>query len=348
MSRINKFRESLEINNIDTYFVGDISNVYYLSGFTGSTAFLIFNKDKNLIISDGRYEEQISIEVNSDFEVHIVNDYEKAFKQFLSSTDSVYIDTGASLSIFNTISKYNNIKIDENKIIENMRAIKDENELKLIRDSYKIAGEAFKKMLEKVRFGMTENLWAAELEYNMKILGARSVSFDTIMASGSRGALPHGIASDKKISENEPIIIDFGCKKYYCSDITRVVYNADDDFVNKIIEIVDTARDLAIKKVKAGIKCCEIDMEAREYIKSAGYENYFNHGLGHSLGIDVHENPRFSKKDETVLEEGMVLTIEPGIYLPGKFGIRLEDTVAVTKKGCELLSAVLDKRVYEL
>lgn len=182
----------------------------------------------------------------------------------------------------------------------------------------------------------------------MKLNGAKAPSFETIIASGARGALPHGTASEKIIEKGEPVVVDFGAKKEYCSDVTRLVKTGRDTDVDIIADIVYTALHKAKEKIRPGVKCSDVDAAARDYITEKGYGDFFNHSLGHGVGIDVHEKPVFSAKDDTVLEENMVITVEPGIYLPGKFGVRLEDTIAVKPDGHENLTAVFDKYVYEI
>ena len=348
MSRISKFIKRLSENAIKAYFVYDISNIYYLSGYTGSTAFIFVIDENPILISDGRYETQIKNEVSDEFDVLIVSDYKDVFKEYARKCQTLHIDSKTDLKIYLQLSSVTDVIIDNDNLIQDLRKIKTPDELNLIKNAYKIAGDAFEKMLQKIKYGVSENEWAAVLEYEMKIGGAVSTSFDTIVASGFRSALPHGIASDKIINYDEPVIIDFGCKKHYCSDITRLIYSGNNPLVNEIINIVKTVLLKSIDKIKPGIKCSDIDKIARNYIDENGYGKYFNHGLGHSVGIDVHENPRFSPIDESVLKEGMVLTVEPGIYLPDKFGVRLEETILVTKNGCEILSSVLDNLVYRL
>ncbi len=348
MSRIFKFINILKKNNIDCYFVSDISCVYYLSGFTGSTAYIFVIGDEVFFISDGRYDTQIQNEVSKEFEVIIVSDYKKIFSEYAKKCKKLFVDSKTDLSTYKLLSDFTQVEIDSENFIGKMRRIKDSGEIAYLKNAYKIAGKAFEKMLDKIEFNKSENKWAAILEYKMKIGGAVSTSFDTIVASGYRSALPHGIASDKTINPSEPVIIDFGCKKQYCSDITRLIYSGDSSDVLKIINTVKTALLKSIEKIKPGVKCCDIDRIARNYIDKEGFGDFFNHGLGHSVGIDVHENPRFSPLDDTILEEGMVLTVEPGIYLPEKFGVRLEETVLITKNGCEILSSVLDNLVYKL
>lgn len=348
MCRLERFRQQMSEAGIKSYFVGYISNIFYLTGFTGSTAYLLLTENENILISDGRYAEQIANEVFADVRVEIVNDYQKFLSETVSDIDTLSVDPECDLTLFNVIAGVSTAIVDTDAQIAKMRRIKDADEISQMKVAYDIAGKAFNKMLKQISYGMTENEWAAELEYHMKKLGATSTSFDTIVGSGARGALPHGIASDKIIHPVESVIIDYGCKKSYCSDITRVIFNGKDSFVNEVIDVVFEALQKSIAQVAPGKRCCDIDAVAREHIHQQGFGDYFNHGLGHGVGIDVHENPRFSPRDETVLEPGMVLTVEPGIYLPGRFGIRLEDTVHVTENGCEILSAVLDNHVYTL
>jgi Xaa-Pro aminopeptidase len=348
MSRIDKFTDILYKNGINSYFVSDISNIYYLSGFTGSTAYIFIINDKAFFISDGRYETQVEDEVSKDFEIIIVSDYKQIFEDFANKCENLFVDAKTHLNTYELLSDKTKVTIDREGLINLMRRRKDESEIILLKESYKIAGDAFENMLERISYGTSENQWAAVLEYEMKFGGAVSTSFDTIIASGNRSALPHGIASEKIINEDEPVVVDFGCKKNYCSDITRVIYSGEDNLVLDVINIVKTALLKSIEKIKPNMRCSEIDKVARDYITKKGYGEYFNHGLGHSVGIDVHENPRFSPIDNTLLEEGMVLTVEPGIYLPGKFGIRLEETILVTENGCDILSSVLDNLVYKL
>jgi Xaa-Pro aminopeptidase len=183
---------------------------------------------------------------------------------------------------------------------------------------------------------------AIELETGMRRAGALKPSFDTIVGSGPRGALPHGTASDKVLKEGEMIVIDFGCVlDGYCSDETVTVALGEvGDEERKVYEVVRAAQSAAIEALKPGASLREVDKIARDYITAAGYGPYFGHGLGHGVGMEIHEGPRVSTKSEAVAEPGMVLTIEPGIYLPGRFGVRVEDTLLVNESGCEKITAV--------
>jgi len=329
--------------------VSSLSDIYYLTGFTGSTAYLFVTAESSVFITDGRYSEQSRQQVTGESEIVIVQDYKQALADHAEAMTKLYVTYDCSLSDFETVKESgSDVQIDSENLIRLMRMVKDEGELEKIKEMFSCAESSFTSSLESFKPGLKEVVWAAELEKNMKINGAKSPSFDTIVGSGARGALPHGIASEKIVEPGDAVVVDFGSKKEYCSDVTRLVMTADDTDVAIIADIVYTALSKAMEKVKAGVKCSEIDAVARDYIADKGYKEFFNHGLGHSLGIDVHEKPVFNPKDDTVLEENMVLTIEPGIYLPGKFGVRLEDTVVVKKGGCENLTSVFEKYVYKV
>ncbi|MGA1846738.1 M24 family metallopeptidase [Deferribacter abyssi] len=349
MNRVHRLRKYLDRCGYYPYIISDISNIYYLSGFTGSTAFIIFTENQNYFLTDGRYEVQSKEEVVDDFEVKVIEDYKEAFKGFLSGYRKVWLEPSGGIRLLISLQNLNlDVDVCDEDKVRLLRMIKDEDEIRLIQDVYKVAEIAFLNSLESFSYSEKENIWAAQLEYNMKVAGAKRTSFDTIIASGFRGALPHGVASNKVINKNEPVIVDYGCKVNYCSDITRVIYNGKDNYVLKIVEIVKSALMFAKENIRAGIKCNEIDKIARDYIDSKGYGKFFKHGLGHGVGIDVHELPALNKRDETILEEGMVLTIEPGIYFDGEFGIRLEDTVIVKKDGCETLNSLLKDYIYKI
>lgn len=348
-SRITRLRDYLSKNSYLPYFISDISNIFYLTGFTGSTAFVILTENDNIFLTDFRYEIQSKKEVIEDFTIKIANNYNELFEKILCKYKKAYIEPSSNLSVLLSLKKLNiDVSVAENDYVKDLRMIKDHNEIEEIKRAYLMAEKAFLNTIENIKYNEEENKVAAYLEYMMKINGARKPSFDTIVASGFRGALPHGVASDKKILKNEPIIVDFGCKVNYCSDITRVIYDGRDKHVLSIIEIVESALMYAKESVKPGMKCKDVDKVARDYIDKKGYGNFFNHGLGHGVGIDVHEKPAFNLRDETVLQEGMVLTIEPGIYFENDFGIRLEDTIVVTSDGCNTLNEKLKRYVYQI
>lgn len=224
--------------------------------------------------------------------------------------------------------------------IQESRQVKDEKELSLIAKAEAIGDAAFSHILEMIRPGVTEAEIALELEFFMKRQGAAKLSFDTIVASGPNSSMPHAQVTDRKLQPGDFITMDFGCVyQGYCSDMTRTVaLGKPSEEMRRIYEIVSEANCRAMEAVRAGVKCSFIDAAARDYIADMGYGEYFGHGLGHSVGLEIHEEPRFSPKCDVVTKENMVITDEPGIYLPGKFGVRIEDLLVVKEGGCECLS----------
>ena len=348
MQRIDKACARLGSNGIGTYLITDISDIYYLTGFTGSTAYLIIGEDKPLFITDGRYDSQAKDQIPEEVDTLIIEkSYSDELKKSLEDKNTIWVQPDCPLMLYNELEADGRaVVIDSDDHIKKLRMVKDKDEIRELKKAFQVAGAAFEASLEDFRPGRSESEWAALLEYNMKLRGAKYPSFETIVASGPRGALPHGTAGSRVIGSDEAVVVDYGAKLNYCSDITRMVLTGENKKAMEIIDIVYSALQYAADKVAPGVKCCEVDGAAREYIDKKGYGRYFNHGLGHGVGIDVHEAPAFNKRDETVLKEGMVLTIEPGIYLPDELGVRLEDTVCVDENGCFNLTAVLDKYFY--
>lgn len=340
--------EELQQKGMFPYLISDLSNIYYTSGFTGSAGFIVIDENGLCFITDSRYSKQIETEISEDFEKKIVGSYTIFLDELSDKYKKIYLDPNSKLETYITLSKKTKVVVDVAGIITKLRMIKNSFEIVEIKNAYRIASNAFLDLLQGISFEQTENSWAGLLEYNMKKNGSRSPSFDTIIASGFRGALPHGVASDKIIHSGEPVVVDYGAKANYCSDITRMIYSGGDEFVLKIMDIVNDAKLKAIEFVKPGVKACEIDLIARKYLDGAGYGKYFNHGLGHGVGIDVHEKPSLNPHDDTILEPGMVLTIEPGLYFGDNFGVRIEDTILVNENGCEILSSVLDRHFYKI
>jgi Xaa-Pro aminopeptidase len=349
MSRISRLLDLMKSKGMDNLLLTDMADIYYFTGFTGSTAYLFISAEKTVFFTDGRYAEQVKTELSKDIKTVIVKTYSVSLTELAKQTQSLTVSIKCPLNLYSLFqSCTDTLHIDEEELPSLMRSVKDDSELEQIQNAFKIAGESFLESLGQFRYGTTETEWAAILEYNMRKRGATDRSFETIIASGVRSTLPHGTASAKIVNSNDPITVDYGCKLNYCSDITRVIYAGKDPFVLEIADIVKNAMDEAKKLVKAGVKCSDVDKAARSYIESKGYGEFFNHGLGHGVGLNVHESPSFNFRDETFLVKGMVLTIEPGIYLPEKFGIRLEDTVVVTENSCENLTAMLQDYVYQI
>ena len=349
IARIAAVQRELRSLDIPAVLITNLSDVRYLSGFTGSTAYMLIDLEKAVFFTDGRYSIQAAEEVSEHIIVEIVKDYSSIYTERCAAFKKILLQPSCSINISSKIAaKGVEIYLDEKDFMQKLRMIKDSSEILLIKEQYNLAGKAFLRALKSFKYGTSEKSWAAALEYHMKMLGAKGESFETIVASGVRGAMPHGTASEKKVNENEPVIIDFGSRDTYTSDYTRMIYAGSDSEVLKVIDIVRSALEKAVESIEEGIICSDVDNAARAYIEEQGYGAYFNHSLGHGVGIDVHELPVLKPKSDILLEDNMIFTVEPGIYLPEKFGVRLEQTVLINNGKAEIISSALDKYVYSI
>ena len=332
-------------NNLDGVLAYSAENRRYLSGFTGSAGFLVIGKESLDFVTDFRYMEQAESQCEGwNIVIHGGTPMEKLAE--------VIIKTGIKrLGIeedFMTVSFSEEIKkalpgiilVPARSVFAKLRIKKDNNELTNISKAAAIADEAFDHILGYIRPGLSEAEVALELEYFMKKKGASGLSFDTIAASGIRSSLPHGIASEKIIRNGEFLTLDFGCVyNGYCSDMTRTIFIGKATERHKeIYSTVLKANIKALKGIMPGITGREADKIARDVISEAGFGEYFGHGLGHGVGLAIHEDPKLSKLGDDILEAGMVVTDEPGIYIPGFGGVRIEDLVLVTESGAEAIS----------
>ncbi|WP_315114491.1 Xaa-Pro peptidase family protein [uncultured Clostridium sp.] len=343
-NRIDNLRNSMKSKEIDGILLIGDHNRNYISGFTGDESYVIIGLEKSVFITDSRYTQQAKEQV----EGMEIREYKGKIEDFLR-------DTIAELNIRkigfeeNIITYKNYIAYKESfncemvpleGIIEELRVIKDNDEIECIKKAASIADKAFDKILQFIRPGVSEKEVAVELEYWLKRYGGSGLSFPSIVASGERSALPHGEPTDKVIRMNDFVTLDFGCiYKDYCSDMTRtlVMGNASEKMLH-VYNTVLKAQEEALKAIRPGLTGTDVDKVARDIITSEGYGKYFGHGLGHGVGREVHENPRISPAGSNVLKPGMVITDEPGIYIPNEFGVRIEDLVLVTEDGYEVLS----------
>lgn len=331
---------------LDGFIVTKPANRRYLSGFTGSSGLLLLTQQgEKYLVTDFRYIEQATAQ-SPDYQVLkqepklAVTLRELIEKHGLRKiglekdfvTLSVYDDFASNLPQAEFLPLVNPF--------EEKRRLKSPRELESIREAVAVADEAFTEIKQIIRPGLSEKAVAAQLEFIMKKFGAEKNSFDTIVASGERSALPHGLASDKLIQAGELVTLDFGAVfAGYCSDITRTLILGEPDKRQKeIYALVLEAQIAALESIRPGITGTQVDKAAREVIAAAGYGEYFGHGLGHGVGLEIHEEPRFAPRDETVLAPGMVVTVEPGVYLPGWGGVRIEDMIVVSAAGCEILT----------
>ncbi len=345
--RRSKLKKLLKKNNVDAILVTNIVNVSYLSGFTGSSAYLLVSADKEILISDSRYTTQISEEC-SGLEIEI----RTARMEMVDSVAKVIKNCGLkSLAVeADSLTKVN-YDLLESKLapltfvgvggwVQQLRAIKDKSEIAAIEKSIRVNQRAFEVIRAQLTPDQSERDVAFNLEHQMRQFGATECSFDPIVGVGPRAALPHGVPSDKKIGESPFVLIDWGAKVgRYASDLTRVLVTSKiPPKLRKIYNIVLKAQLAAIRKIKPGVSLKEVDRAARSVIDSAGYGKYFGHGLGHGFGLEIHETPFISPIKDGTLQANMVVTVEPGIYLPDWGGVRIEDDVLVTKDGHRVMS----------
>ncbi|SDH50698.1 Xaa-Pro aminopeptidase [Alteribacillus persepolensis] len=344
-SRLEQLRTVLKKNDVEAIFIQSAANRRYLSGFTGTAGSLLVTGANAYFITDFRYIQQAK-EQCPDYE--IVEQTSTAYKNLAELIKKHDIASLAfekehvSYASFEALQHYCqgiNLKPTDG-IVEEIRMTKDDNELAVLQEAADVADSAFSHITHFIKPGMKETEVRDELEFFMRKQGADASSFDIIVASGYRSALPHGVASEKVIEKGELVTLDFGAYyKGYCSDITRTVaVGSPSEELKAIYNTVYEAQLKAVSEIKAGMTGKEADTVAREYIKENGYGGYFGHGLGHGLGMEVHEGPRLSPKGERTLEPGMVVTVEPGIYVPELGGTRIEDDIVITKDGNKRLT----------
>ncbi|MGG1573678.1 M24 family metallopeptidase [Fictibacillus sp. NRS-1165] len=347
MSRLEKLRAELQKHHIDGIIVTSGKNRRYLSGFTGSSGVLVISEKEAKLITDFRYVDQAAAQAK-DFEIirHTSAIQEKAVQAAaeMGIKKAGFEQDYLSFSQYRTYEKYTSSQDTElvpiSGLIEKLRLIKDNSEIKILKEAAQIADAAFSHITSYIRPGRTELEVSNELEFFMRKNGAASSSFDIIVASGYRSALPHGVASEKKISEGELVTLDFGAYyKGYCSDITRTVAVGEiSSELRKIYETVYQAQARGMQGIKPGMTGKQADALTRDYIAEQGYGEYFGHSTGHGIGLDVHEGPSLAVHSDTILEPGMMVTVEPGIYVSGLGGVRIEDDALITEQGNESLT----------
>ncbi|WHY90486.1 aminopeptidase P family protein [Neobacillus cucumis] len=344
MVKLEKLRESFAANGIDGILITSSYNRRYVSNFTGTAGVVLISSEKALFITDFRYIEQASKQCQGfeiiKFSISIPEEVAKQVKQLGINK----LGFEADYLTFSELKSYEKEIEGEllpvSGVIEKLRLIKTDAEIKILKEAADIADAAFKHILDFIRPGKTELEVANELEFFMRRAGATSSSFDTIVASGQRSALPHGVASDKVIETGDFVTLDYGAYyKGYVSDITRTVaVGQPDEKLKNIYEIVLDAQLRGMEGIKPGMTGKEADAITRDYITEKGFGEYFGHSTGHGIGLEVHEGPALSFRSDLVLEPGMVVTCEPGIYIPELGGVRIEDDTLVTKTGNEALT----------
>jgi len=351
--RIGKIQERLKTENIDGFLVTCWENKRYLTNFSGSTGWVVVTPDRCIIMIDGRYTEQAAQECPSFVERIHISDFVAGFPKELPATlNQLKLKRLGIEAHKMTLLEARSIEENSGSVtlvsttgwIEALRIKKSPEEVRLLREAILMGEKACEKGISKVEPDVPEVKIAHTIIDYLSQHGVKE-SFDTIVASGERSAMPHGRPTERKMKKGDVVVIDMGALvSGYHSDITRTVCIGEPtDEQKKVYELLQKAQEAAYKVIKPGITGKEADAAARKAIQEAGYGDYFSHGLGHGIGLEIHEAPPLRKTGDQVLEEGMVVTVEPGIYMAGKFGMRLEDDVLVTADGCEILTKIPQK-----
>ncbi len=339
-----KVQNILKDKGLDAVLVSDGFNMRYISGFTGATGYLLITKNSRTLFTDSRYTVAAKAQA-PDFNVVIISTdkgYTDCINDILNAENIKKLGFESQNIIYSDFLRLNEkLAVKEfvpiTDELTRLRRIKTEEEIGFLRQAEHIGDIAFNEILGHIKPGVTELEIAAKLEYIMKCNGAEKLSFETIVASGLNSSKPHAEPGEKKIESGDFVTMDFGCVyKGYCSDMTRtVVVGHADKKQREIYNIVLKAQTAVIDMLKPGLPGKEYDKIARDIIAEAGYGEYFGHGLGHSVGLEIHENPRFSPKEEEIIEPGTIITVEPGIYIPDFGGVRIEDMLVITEDGYE-------------
>lgn len=328
--------------SLDAVLVSNGFNMRYISGFSGATGYLFVSQKRRIILTDFRYTIQANLE-SKGFEVIEISggDYNTVIKDLIDTEQVKRLGFEDDNMLVGTYSKLSELLTGVEMVpvkdkLTLLRCIKTKEELDCIAKAESIGDIAFSKILDIIKPGMTELEVAANLEFIMKTNGAEGLSFETIVASGVNSSMPHATPSNKKLENGDFVTMDFGCiYNGYCSDMTRtIVIGKASDEQKKVYHTVLDSQMAALEFIKDGYLGKEVDAVARNIINNAGYEGCFGHGLGHSVGLEVHENPRLSPLEEGIILKDMTETIEPGVYIKDFGGVRIEDLVVVTETGC--------------
>ncbi len=346
-SRLDKLRRALRKTRADAMLVTSFPNVTYLTGFTGDDSYLLVTDRDQVILSDMRYTTQLEEECpGMDVEVRppgvtMLQLLSRAVRRIGARRLALEADSVSVAFRDQLAGELPKVTLGSTSgVVEELRQIKDRSEVQEIRRSVDLAQRAFAVVRAALRPEQTEKSIASELEYQIRQFGGRGCSFPSIVAVGPRAALPHATPTDRQVGESDFVLIDWGAfAGLYASDLTRVLATGRiSPKLERIYRIVLTAQQRAIDAIRPGVKLSEVDAAARTVISKAGYGRQFGHGLGHGIGLQIHEAPRLAANQDQLLRAGMVITIEPGIYLPGWGGVRIEDDVLVTRTGHQVLS----------
>ena len=345
IDRLTRLQERLAALRLDALLLFDMKNIRYLTGFTGSVGIcLIRPRDGGILLVDGRYLTQANEQVRG-IEVGLVRDPLSEVAERIRAEKAGTVGFESSAVTYEMYARLRkllkgvSLKPFGNDI-QTLRTVKDKAELVLMKQAINLSHQALQEVFPIIKPGIRERDIALELDFRMRKAGAEDISFPTIVASGPRSALPHAEPGMRKIKPGDAVVIDYGAvvKGYHSDETCTIIIGHAGSKIGRLYAIVKEAHDRAIAFVRAGVSCRDVDGVAREVIAREGFGDFFSHGTGHGVGLDVHEAPRLSPTSGEILAEGTVVTIEPGIYLPGYGGVRIEDMVLVEKAGCRLLT----------
>jgi len=350
LARQAKLRQHLAASRFDALLISHLPNIRYLCGFTGSAGFLLVEDSGSVFFTDARYDTQAHAEVQAAKVViarksvlQCVGDWfgkrRKRARGWKIGVEAEHLTLADKKRLKDQLPSGTKLR-EAATTVERARMVKDTDELSRIRDAVNLGAKLFERAIEVLRGGVTEAEVAAEMEYAARRAGAQEMSFPTIVASGARSALPHGRASNQRIQAGEFVVCDFGViLAGYCSDQTRTVWvGSVPEEAHRVYEAVREAQQAAVDAVRPGSAVSKVDAAARKVLRKAGLGRYFTHSTGHGVGLEIHEAPRVAAGQNEKLQPGMVITIEPGVYFAGKWAVRIEDMVAVTATGCEVLT----------
>ena len=348
MTASERLAEQLRLGSNTAVIVFDPSNMFYLTeGYTGE-GLVFLSQNRRVIVTDFRYTEQAEKQAPG-FEVEMTEKGRSGDQVAAELVKQEGITCVKTETNYLSVDRYEKLRaalgeevscVSLEEAPQKLRQVKTPTEVLAIRKACNITADAFRAILPKIREGMTEKELQIELDFTMLRLGADTLAFNTIIAAGENGSLPHAIPGNRPIRRGDMITMDFGAKVgNYCADMTRTVaLGQPSEEMRKIYDTVLRAQTMCEDALAAGKKCFDIDKLARDYIDARGYAGRFGHGLGHSVGIDIHEEPRLSPSCQDILQAGIVITVEPGVYVPGLGGVRIEDTCLVKENGCEALT----------
>jgi Xaa-Pro aminopeptidase len=354
-ARQRRLQAALAGKRVDAFLLTHPPNVRYLCGFTGSAGMLALAGGQRVLFTDGRYTTQarqeaqgVRVVIAGGALLEEVAAWLRRQRARRIGVEAQHMTLAAHAALVRVLAPKTRLQPLAG-VLEQQRMIKEPEEIALIRSAVRLGSSLFHRAVKVLRPGVTEAEVAGEIEHAARRGGAQGMSFETIVAGGKRSALPHGIASSQPITNKGFVVMDFGViLGGYCSDMTRTVHmGRASSQAREMYQVVREAQEQAIGTVRAGVKAGEVDYAARRVLQQAGLGRYFTHSTGHGLGLEIHEPPRLGKGQTEILEAGMVVTIEPGVYVAGRGGVRIEDVVVVTPKGCEVLTSTT-KELLEL